>query len=69
VAASANSFRSWREPPSQSGVAGVFIETHDRPEQAISDGPNMVPLAEMPQLLRELQRFDALAKELPVRAM
>ncbi|HET6470097.1 MAG TPA: 3-deoxy-8-phosphooctulonate synthase [Geminicoccaceae bacterium] len=48
------------------GVAAVFIETHDDPDRAISDGPNMVPLGEMPALLRTLQRFDRLAKELAV---
>jgi 2-dehydro-3-deoxyphosphooctonate aldolase (KDO 8-P synthase) len=48
------------------GVAAVFIETHDDPDRAISDGPNMVPLREMPALLRTLQRFDRLAKEFPV---
>ena len=45
------------------GVAAVFIETHDRPEAAVSDGPNMVPLGEMAVLIGLLQRFDALAKE------
>jgi 2-dehydro-3-deoxyphosphooctonate aldolase (KDO 8-P synthase) len=44
------------------GVAGVFIETHEAPERAPSDGPNMVPLAEMEALLRRLQDFDRLAK-------
>jgi 2-dehydro-3-deoxyphosphooctonate aldolase (KDO 8-P synthase) len=44
------------------GVAAVFIETHQQPDQAPSDGPNMVPLARMPELLEDLQRFDALAK-------
>jgi 2-dehydro-3-deoxyphosphooctonate aldolase (KDO 8-P synthase) len=44
------------------GVAGVFIETHQDPDQAPSDGPNMVPLREMERLLRELQEFDRLAK-------
>jgi len=44
------------------GVAGVFIETHDSPEQAFSDGPNMVPLNEMPRLLAELVAFDKLSK-------
>ena len=48
------------------GVAGVFIETHDNPDKAISDGPNMVPLRAMRGLLQQLQRFDALAKELPL---
>lgn len=44
------------------GVAGVFIETHEAPERAPSDGPNMVPLAELEPLLAQLQAFDALAK-------
>ena len=44
------------------GVAAVFIETHEAPERAPSDGPNMVPLAEMPALLRKLQAFDRVAK-------
>jgi 2-dehydro-3-deoxyphosphooctonate aldolase (KDO 8-P synthase) len=44
------------------GVAGVFIETHQDPDTAPSDGPNMVPLSEMEPLLRTLQEFDALAK-------
>ena len=44
------------------GVAAVFIETHEAPERAPSDGPNMVPLARMAELLTDLQRFDALAK-------
>jgi 2-dehydro-3-deoxyphosphooctonate aldolase (KDO 8-P synthase) len=48
------------------GVAGVFIETHDNPDVAISDGPNMVPLGAMRGLLQQLARFDALAKELPL---
>ena len=44
------------------GVAGVFIETHEDPDKAPSDGPNMVPLREMEALLRKLQAFDRLAK-------
>jgi 2-dehydro-3-deoxyphosphooctonate aldolase (KDO 8-P synthase) len=44
------------------GVAGVFIETHQDPDRAPSDGPNMVPLREMEGLLRRLIAFDALAK-------
>ena len=44
------------------GVAGVFIETHEDPDKAPSDGPTMVPLARMPQLLAELAEFDRLAK-------
>ena len=44
------------------GVAGVFIETHQDPDRAPSDGPNMLPLNEMESVLRELMKFDALAK-------
>jgi 2-dehydro-3-deoxyphosphooctonate aldolase (KDO 8-P synthase) len=51
------------------GVAGVFIETHDDPDHAISDGPNMVPLREMKALLTVLQRFDRLAKAEPIRPL
>ncbi len=44
------------------GVAGVFIETHQDPDHAPSDGPNMLPLKEMEPLLRTLVEFDRLAK-------
>ena len=44
------------------GVAGVFIETHQDPDHAPSDGPNMVRLSEFEALIAELQAFDALAK-------
>lgn len=44
------------------GVAAVFIETHQAPDTAPSDGPNMVPLDQMPRLLERLLAFDALAK-------
>src|SRR5215468_10294360 len=44
------------------GVAGVFIETHQDPDHAPSDGPSMVPLKEMEGLLRTLMAFDAIAK-------
>jgi 2-dehydro-3-deoxyphosphooctonate aldolase (KDO 8-P synthase) len=44
------------------GVAGVFIETHQDPDAAPSDGPNMVPLAEFEGLLRELMAIDKVAK-------
>ena len=44
------------------GVAAVFIETHQDPDHAPSDGPNMVPLAEMEPLLRSLIAIDALVK-------
>ena len=44
------------------GVAAVFIETHEDPDSAPSDGPNMVPLAEMEGLLEQLIAFDRLRK-------
>mgnify|MGYP002402101644 FL=1 len=44
------------------GVAAVFIETHENPDRAPSDGPNMVPLRDLPALLADLQAFDVLAK-------
>lgn len=46
------------------GVAAVFIETHDNPDRAPSDGPNMVPLKDFEGLMRELMAFDRLAKSL-----
>jgi 2-dehydro-3-deoxyphosphooctonate aldolase (KDO 8-P synthase) len=45
------------------GVAGVFIETHPDPDNAPSDGPNMLPLKDMEPLLKELIEFDRLAKK------
>jgi 2-dehydro-3-deoxyphosphooctonate aldolase (KDO 8-P synthase) len=44
------------------GVAGVFIETHQDPDNAPSDGPNMVPIDQMPALLEDLIAIDAIAK-------
>jgi 2-dehydro-3-deoxyphosphooctonate aldolase (KDO 8-P synthase) len=44
------------------GVAGVFIETHQDPDRAPSDGPNMIPLKDLEPLLRRLIEFDRLAK-------
>ena len=46
------------------GVAGVFIETHQDPDNAPSDGPNMVAIKDMPRLLETLMAFDKLAKSL-----
>lgn len=45
------------------GVAGVFIETHEDPDNAPSDGPNMVPLKDMPRLIERLMAFDRVAKQ------
>jgi 2-dehydro-3-deoxyphosphooctonate aldolase (KDO 8-P synthase) len=44
------------------GVAGLFIETHQDPDHAPSDGPNMVPLRELEPLLGELMEIDRLTK-------
>ncbi len=48
------------------GVAALFLETHADPDRAPSDGPNMVPLADLPTLLPVLQAFDRLAKQHPI---
>lgn len=45
------------------GVAAVFIETHPEPDQAPSDGPNMIPLQQMEALITRLAAFDRLSKQ------
>ncbi len=49
------------------GIAAVFIETHEDPDTAPSDGPNMIPLDQMGALVQSLMKFDALAKADPLR--
>jgi len=49
------------------GIAGVFIETHEAPDTAPSDGPNMIPLNRMPKLVQTLMEFDRIAKDDPIR--
>jgi 2-dehydro-3-deoxyphosphooctonate aldolase (KDO 8-P synthase) len=44
------------------GVAGIFMETHPNPEQALSDGPNAWPLGRMSDLLTTLRELDSAAK-------
>ena len=44
------------------GVAALFIETHQDPDKAPSDGPNMIPLKDLAQLLEQLMQFDRIAK-------
>ena len=51
------------------GVAAVFMETHEDPDRAPSDGPNMVPLRALPELLETLIAFDRLAKARPRSAI
>ena len=48
------------------GIAGVFMETHPDPDNAPSDGPNMIPLNRFEEVVRDLMAFDALAKSNPV---
>ncbi|MBW4962137.1 3-deoxy-8-phosphooctulonate synthase [Sulfitobacter sp. CW3] len=48
------------------GVGAVFIETHEDPDNAPSDGPNMIYLDKMPALIASLMKFDALAKADPI---
>jgi 2-dehydro-3-deoxyphosphooctonate aldolase (KDO 8-P synthase) len=48
------------------GVGAVFIETHEDPDNAPSDGPNMIYLDQMPDLIASLMKFDALAKQYPL---
>lgn len=48
------------------GIAAVFIETHEAPDTAPSDGPNMVPLSRMTGLVETLMQFDRLAKATPL---
>jgi 2-dehydro-3-deoxyphosphooctonate aldolase (KDO 8-P synthase) len=50
------------------GVAAVFMETHQDPDRAPSDGPNMVRLEDMPALLETLQEFDRVAKARPIES-
>lgn len=50
------------------GIAGLFVETHEDPDRAPSDGPNMIPLDEMPRLIETVMAFDRLAKAMPARA-
>ena len=49
------------------GIAGVFIETHEAPDTAPSDGPNMIPLDQMARLIDTLMALDRIAKADPVR--
>lgn len=48
------------------GVAAVFIETHPDPDRALSDGPNMIPLRDLPEVMETLLRMDRLAKASPL---
>jgi 2-dehydro-3-deoxyphosphooctonate aldolase (KDO 8-P synthase) len=47
----------------------VFIETHPDPDRAPSDGPNMIPLRDMPALIKQLKQFDELSKRTPLPSL
>jgi 2-dehydro-3-deoxyphosphooctonate aldolase (KDO 8-P synthase) len=47
------------------GADGLFIETHPKPDEALSDGPNMIPLADMARLLAGFTKLHALLRRLP----
>ena len=49
------------------GVAAVFMETHQDPDNAPSDGPNMIPLKQLPGIVETLLELDRLAKAHPVK--
>lgn len=49
------------------GIAGVFIESHEDPDNAPSDGPNMIYLDKIPSFIKSLMAFDKIAKEDPIR--
>jgi 2-dehydro-3-deoxyphosphooctonate aldolase (KDO 8-P synthase) len=48
------------------GIAGIFMETHPRPAEALSDGPNAVPLRHMRALLEQLVELDRAVKSRPL---
>lgn len=48
------------------GVAGVFVETHENPDEGLSDGPNMIPVSKLPEILEILIQLDRVAKAHPV---
>jgi 2-dehydro-3-deoxyphosphooctonate aldolase (KDO 8-P synthase) len=45
------------------GVSGFFMETHPNPEVALSDGPNMIPIHKMADMLKVLQEIDSITKQ------
>lgn len=49
------------------GIAAVFVETHEDPDNAPSDGPNMIPIDQMESVVKSLMAFDQLAKADPLR--
>ena len=46
------------------GVAAVFLETHENPDKALSDGPNTIALKDMKKVLSELKAYDKITKEI-----
>jgi 2-dehydro-3-deoxyphosphooctonate aldolase (KDO 8-P synthase) len=44
------------------GIDGIFMEVHEDPDKALCDGPNSIPLSELPVLLKKLRAIDAVVK-------
>jgi 2-dehydro-3-deoxyphosphooctonate aldolase (KDO 8-P synthase) len=51
------------------GVDGYFFETHPRPDKALSDGPNMVPLKDFHRVMKRVLEHDALTRKNPAKAL
>jgi 2-dehydro-3-deoxyphosphooctonate aldolase (KDO 8-P synthase) len=49
------------------GIDGIFMEVHEDPDKALCDGPNSIPLSDLPQLLKTLKALDALIKQRPAQ--
>jgi 2-dehydro-3-deoxyphosphooctonate aldolase (KDO 8-P synthase) len=45
------------------GIDGIFLEVHPDPDRALCDGPNMLPLADLPELLRQVTGIDAIVRD------
>ena len=62
VGAKVNSFHLLARAAVSCGISGIFMETHPNPKEALSDGPNAVPLNEMNNLLETLKELDQIVK-------
>jgi len=49
------------------GIDGIFMEVHEDPDKALCDGPNSIPLSELPQLLKTLKALDSVVKQRPAQ--